>query len=190
MRAQMFEKKLMPGGILTSHAWDSRLTSTTEDSGSLISPIVLRDLPKVTTTLQQAIRQWHRQEPFLNGLRTASSWVYLQLERYPRLHHRHSQAVTWERNSIQMPFFDGCTHSSVSWIEFQIVAGILHIGRTPVDGHYQAILFNSGQAFCVTTTESRQDWFEIRPSTRTFTCFGLLQCRRFEPNTEDPFRSQ
>ena len=33
MRAQIFEKKLMPGGILTSYAWDSRLTSTTEDSG-------------------------------------------------------------------------------------------------------------------------------------------------------------
>ena len=32
MRAQMFEKKLMPKGILTTHAWDSRLFTTTEDS--------------------------------------------------------------------------------------------------------------------------------------------------------------
>ena len=60
MRAQMFEKKLMPGGILILYAWDSRLTSTTEDNGSLISPIVFRDLPEVSTALQQAIRQWHR----------------------------------------------------------------------------------------------------------------------------------
>ena len=43
-----------------------------------------------------------------------------------------------------MPLFDGCTHSSVSWVEFQIVAGVIHIGNIPVDGHYQAILFNSG----------------------------------------------
>ena len=43
-----------------------------------------------------------------------------------------------------MPIFDGCNHCSVSWIELQNVAEILSIGRTPVDGHYQAILFNSG----------------------------------------------
>ena len=43
-----------------------------------------------------------------------------------------------------MPVFDGCTHNSVTWVEFQIVAGILHIGSTLVNGHYQAILFKSG----------------------------------------------
>ena len=57
MRAQMFEKKLMPRGFLMTHAWDSRLFTTIEDSGSLIAPIVLRDLPEVPTPLQEAIQQ-------------------------------------------------------------------------------------------------------------------------------------
>ena len=43
-----------------------------------------------------------------------------------------------------MPVFDGYNHCSVTWTEFQIVAGVIHIGSTPVDGHYQAVLFNSG----------------------------------------------
>ena len=144
MRAQMFEKKLMPGDFLISHAWDSRLFITIEDSGSLIAPIVLRDLPEVHTTLQETIQQWQHQGPFLNGLRTTNSWACLQLERHPRLHHRHCQAIIWERNSIQVLVFDGYNHCSVTWTDFQIVAGVIHIGSTPVDGHYQAVLFNSG----------------------------------------------
>ena len=144
MRAQMFEKKLMPDGYLTTHAWDSRLFTTTEDSGSLIAPIVLRDLPEVQTPLQEVIQQWHHHGPWLNGLRTASSWVCLQLERHPRLHHRHRQAITWDRNRIQLPVFDGYNHCSITWTEYQIMAGVLHIGSSPVEGHYQAVLFNSG----------------------------------------------
>ena len=38
LRGQMFEKDLMPDHRMTPHAWDARLTSSTEDSGSLISP--------------------------------------------------------------------------------------------------------------------------------------------------------
>ena len=144
MRAQMFEKKLMPGGFLTIHTWDSRLFTTIEDSDSLLAPIVHRDLPEVPTPLQEAIQQWHHQGPFLNGLRTTNSWVCLQLERHPRLHHRYCQDITWERKSIHLPVFDGYNHCSVTWTEFQIVAGVIHIGSTPVDGHYQAVLFNSG----------------------------------------------
>ena len=141
MRAQMFEKKLMPGGLLTIHAWDSRLFTSTEDSGSLIAPIVLRDLPEVPTSLQEVIQQWHHQGPFLNGLRAASSWVCLQLEGHPRLHQRHCQVIMWDRNSIQLPGFDGYNYCSITWMEYQIVAGIIHIGSSPVDGHYQAVLF-------------------------------------------------
>ena len=143
MRAQMFEKKLMPEGSSRSmHGIHD--CSPPEDSGSLIAPIVLRDLPEVQTTLQDVIQQWHHQGPWLNGLRSASSWVCLQLERHPRLHHRHCQAITWDRNRIQLPVFDGFNHCSITWTEHQIVAGVLHLGSSPVVGHYQAVLFNSG----------------------------------------------
>ena len=144
LRGQMFEKGLMPDHRMTPHAWDARLTSSTEDSGSLTSPIVLRTLPEADTTLQHVIRLWHRQEPFLHALRSQSSFAYLQLERYPALHVRHDHAVTWEHNHVLLPVFDGMNHSSVTWHEFQVIAGIIRKGSMPTSGHYQAVPFNSG----------------------------------------------
>ena len=85
---------------------------------------------------------WHRQEPFLHALRSQSSFVCLQLERYPALHVRHDHAVSWEH--ALLPVFDGMNHSSVTWHEFQVIAGIIHKGSMPTSGHYQAVLFNSG----------------------------------------------
>ena len=109
----MFEKDLMSDNTLSLHAWDTRLATSTEDSGSLATPIVLRALPEVNTTLQKVLQLWHRQEPFLNALRSQSPYVCLQLERYPALRVRHEHAVSWEHNRISMPVFDGMSHSSV-----------------------------------------------------------------------------
>ena len=144
IRGRMFEKDLMSDNTLSLHAWDTRLATSTEDSGSLAAPIVLRALPEVNTTLQKVLQLWHRQEPFLNALRSQSPYVCLQLERYPALRVRHEHAVSWEHNRISMPVFDGMSHSSVTWHEFQVIAGILHTGTEPTSGHYRAVLFNSG----------------------------------------------
>ena len=91
----MFEKDLMSDNPLSLHAWDTRLATSTEDSGSLAAPIVLRALPEADTPLQQVLHLWHRQEPFLNALRSQSPFVCLQLERYPALCVRHAPAISW-----------------------------------------------------------------------------------------------
>ena len=51
IRGRMFEKDLMSDNPLSLHAWDTRLATSTEDSGSLAAPIVLRALPEADTTL-------------------------------------------------------------------------------------------------------------------------------------------
>lgn len=139
----MFEKVLMPEQRLILHAWGTRLMTSTEDSGSLLSPIVLRSLPEADTTLQQAIRQWHRQESFLHALRAQSPFVRIQLERYLALNVRHDHAVTWDHNHILIPVFDDLGHCSVIWHEFQVIVGILYKGFIPTEGHNQAVLVNS-----------------------------------------------
>ena len=140
------------GFQITSHHVDraknqgnkSTYQSTTQYSGSLISPIVLRSLPEVDTTLQQAICLWHRQQPFLHALRGQSPYVRIQLERYPTLNIRYDHAIIWDHNQVLMPLFDGLGHSSIIWHEFQMIAGILYKGSNPTARHYQAVLFNSG----------------------------------------------
>ena len=144
IRGRMFEKDLMSDNPLSLHAWDTRLATNTEDSGSLAAPIILRALPEADTTLQQVLHLWHRQEPFLNALRSQSQFVCLQLERYPALCVRHAHAISWEHNRISLPVFDGVSHCSVTWHDFQVIAAILHTGAEPTSGHYRAVLFNSG----------------------------------------------
>ena len=81
---------------------------------------------------------------FLNALRSQSQFVCLQLERYPTLCVRHAQAISWEHNRISLPVFDGASHCSVTWHDFQVIAAVLHTGVEPTSGHYRAVLFNSG----------------------------------------------
>ena len=168
------------------HASDASLT---EDSGSLIAPIVLRDLPEGQTPLQEVIQQWHHHGPWLNGLRTANSWVCLQLERHPRLHHRHCQAITWERNRIQLPVFDGYNHCSITWTEYQIVAGVLHIGNIPVEGHYCTRPFCSTPepASCVMTAAGPDASLVIGPFMRISTWSGRPQWLHFAQNIDDHY---
>ena len=144
IRGRMFEKDLMTDNPLSFHPWDTRLATSTEDSGSLAAPIVLRALPEADTTLQNVVHLWHRQEPFLNALRSQSPFVCLQLERYPALSVRHHHAITWEHNRLALPVFDGMSHYLVTWHEFQVIAAVLHTGMEPTSGHYRAVLFNSG----------------------------------------------
>lgn len=85
--------------------------------------------------------------PFVNArnaLRSTSSWICLQLERYPDLFHRHDCSITWPRNQESLPVCNGLNNRSVTWHEFQILAGVVHRGTTPDAGRYQAVLFNSG----------------------------------------------
>lgn len=84
-----------------------------------------------------------RQEPFVNGLSSPNLWICVQFERYPALRRRHNHAVTWEFFVVST-IFDGLNHCSVTWHAFLILIGILHMSTTPVEGHYQGVLFNSG----------------------------------------------
>lgn len=91
--------------------------------------------------LLDSIRLWHRQKPFVNALRAQNHFVCIQLERYPALNNRHDDEMICQ---VLMPVFDGLSHCSLTWHEFQMIAGIIHKGSSPTEGHYQAVLFNSG----------------------------------------------
>ena len=67
----------MPGRVFNEHAWEPRLVDNVDDYDSWLSPIVLRDLPEASTTLQQTVQLRHRQEYFVNDLRSPNPWIYI-----------------------------------------------------------------------------------------------------------------
>ena len=103
LRGQMFEKVLISDQYLTLHAWNARLSASTEDNGSLISSIILRSLLEADMILQQAIRQWHRQESFIHALRIQNHFVCIQFECHPALNIRPDHAMIWDHSHVLMP---------------------------------------------------------------------------------------
>lgn len=105
-------------------------------SKHVIAPIVLRRLPD--DEWEVFIEAWHDSAPFKNAFCTLSPHVCLQLER------KNICAMIWSHTQITLPRFVSTSGTTVVWEPYSVVAGVLHLGDCPNEGHCRTVFFHSG----------------------------------------------
>ena len=125
--------------------WSSRLLSSTEGHADVFAPVPMACPVEGFITLQQMINNWHQQEPFVHAFTCDSPWICLQVSRFPFLGQKNRCLVLWDRRlPVQIPIFSDRRGIHVEWHDFVVTAGVIHLGDTPIEGHYRSILWHSG----------------------------------------------
>ena len=132
---------------LSRARWEARLEQSIEDWGLTFAPIVLRQEKSVCSSLQELIELWSNQLPFRYGVNSWTTKVCLQVSRFPTMGVRSKSQIQWNRRMIFLPVFMYDTGCTTRWLEFRIVATVLHRGELPSCGHYQGILHTGGGRF-------------------------------------------
>ena len=97
LRQAVFEKL-----IVSARA---HLAMSIEDRGTLLIPIVLRNMPSDRASLQELVVAWYDCAPFKTALCTARSLVCMQCQRYVALGPKNKCAVIWPRTQVLLPIF-------------------------------------------------------------------------------------
>ena len=141
MHRQIFE------AVQQAPRWEARFEATIEDWGLTCSPIVMREEKPAGCTLQELVHLWHDQPPYCLGLVGSATTVCLQINRFPALGIRSKTLISWNRPHVMMPCYMSPSGRTVNWIEYQVVAVVLHRGHAPTTGHYQCLLRTEGGRF-------------------------------------------
>ena len=112
-------------------------------------------LPRRTqdTTLQECIICCHEQQ-IPHGLLCAPEFLLVTLARYASVARgkNRTRVPCKAMQRASFPVFTGSDHA-VQWTPYSLVAGVLHLGSTPQQGHYRTFMANSRTAPCVTKQE-------------------------------------
>ena len=111
------------------------------------TPTILREEKPAGCTIQELVGMWHTQTPYCLGLTGSATTVCLQINRFPALGIRSKTLISWNRQPVLLPCFIFEHGRTVRWIEYQVVAAVLHRGNEPHCGHYQCILRTGGGRF-------------------------------------------
>ena len=136
--------KQVPATMSQVHGWESRLEDSVEDHGCLFAPVLLRNLPSDVVTLQTLVEAWHNSAPYKTGFTATCPHVCFQLERHPDLDSKNTCALSWTHTEVTLPRFLYDQGTTVVWEPYHVVAGVVHHGSKPTEGHYRALLFHSG----------------------------------------------
>ena len=106
----------------------------------------------------------------MHALHSESSLACIQLGRYP---HQIKIARPIELPTrLQLPIFVSEADLAVSWVEFEVLSVLVHLGRSPFSGHYRALLRSGDRwVYC-------NDHVQAAPTLITLEhkrgCYGLL----------------
>ena len=120
--------------------WDTR-SSTTDGvrlrvSGTQPLLVPIADDTPMRVGLQELINAWHSADGDTTGLTHPADLVCVQVGRYhPGGKRLHSIAMPEE---IRLPCFSAT--SETQWWRYQVCSAIIHLGRSPLYGHYRALL--------------------------------------------------
>ncbi|CAE7559090.1 TRPT1 [Symbiodinium sp. CCMP2592] len=125
--------------------WEARpIPGTVAARRPLISGLFNIDLPlpKKTSsaTIQECIISWHEQK-IPHGLLHAPPYLLTSLARYanPTKGKNKTRIPCKAMQRVSFPVFRGPGHE-IQWATYELVAGILHLGPSPQQGHYRAFL--------------------------------------------------
>ncbi|CAE7304374.1 Pol [Symbiodinium sp. CCMP2592] len=125
--------------------WEARpIPGTVAARRPLISGLFSIDLPlpKKTSsaTIQECIISWHEQR-IPHGLLQPPPYLLASLARYanPTKGKNKTRVPCKAMQQVSFPVFRGPGHE-IQWATYELVAGILHLGPSPQQGHYRAFL--------------------------------------------------
>ena len=138
--AEFLQHFLAADGALKSHPWQSRIFHHPQPLAEGATPLYLPIPAGPTFNLQSCVQLWHDQGA-LQALSSApGDLVTVALCRYvgeDKIQSRMSQC-----RQVSLPFHGG---DRITWHNYTIVAGVLHVGDTAQSGHYQAFYYEGGQ---------------------------------------------
>ena len=61
----------------------------------------------------------------------------------------------------------------ICWIPYIVVAGVAHLGSCPIEGHYRAALFHSGEMLLADDFQLPARIIRTPEFNEIYTCYGL-----------------
>ena len=140
-------------------AWHARAVgfegAPRADSGRGIILLPVRSAADVPlTTLQACIQAWHEQLQ-LHELRSDTEVVVFQLDRFRRqglFVQKDTTPIALANGEVLLPI--GNSAGETQWWPYHILSLVIHLGQTPVSGHYRAVHYNAGE-MCITDDNVR-----------------------------------
>ena len=121
--------------------------------GVILIP-VRNDAYEPHSLLQDCVQAWHEQLQ-LHVVRSGTEFVVLQLNRFHRqgpFTRKDTTSIAMADGVVLLPI--GGSDGDVQWQPYQILSLVVHLGPTPVSGHYRAVHFNAGD-MCITDDNVR-----------------------------------
>ena len=140
-------------------AWHARAVgfegAPRADSGRGIILLPVRSAADVPlTTLQACVQAWHEQLQ-LHELRSDTEVVVFQLDRFRRqglFVQKDTTPIALANGEVLLPI--GNSAGETQWWPYHILSLVIHLGQTPVSGHYRAVHYNAGD-MCITDDNVR-----------------------------------
>ena len=134
-----YVQQLLQAQPIHSALWDARKLTLAglqlRAQGDIPIPM---PIPHTARDLQDIVYHWH-QAGDVHAFAHSTTCICLQLNRYIRQGHvrKLTTAIRFDR-PVFFPRFT--MHLQTTWDKFQVVAAIVHLGRTTQSGHYRSLL--------------------------------------------------